>query len=446
MMFAIAVTLSVRQHGEYANWEVRRSQVLGEAIRIYDTRGQGELRRYLEDLRDSQRVRAYLFDEQGQELTGHGAPHWAETMYHGGLPPPPRDFWERLTPSPFQRESASAASGHRYTMVVFLVENPFGPHGVPGLGILVGVISSGIVCYLLARYLTRPVTRLRAATQKLAAGDLTARAGAGDSRGRDEIAQLVRDFDAMAGRLETLVNTQSRLLTDISHELRSPLARLKVALALARQRGAPEERSALERIDLEADRLNELITRLLTVARLESSSDTLEKLPIYLKDLITEIARDAEFEAQNRRCRVELDATANCLVTGNSALLRSAIENVVRNAARYTGESTAVQVSLEEGRGAQGPEAVIRVKDAGPGVPDETLDKLFRPFYRIDDSRGRQTGGAGLGLAISERAVRLHGGSITAANTARGGLEVEIRLPLAFADSSNGTSASRATS
>ena len=334
----------------------------------------------------------------------------------------------------------TAADGHRYTLVIELPPEQhalFGPHGVPGLGILIAIISSGLVCYILARYLTSPIVQLRAATQKLASGDLSARAGTPQSRRHDEMAELMRDFDRMAERLENLVNAQSRLLTDISHELRSPLARLNVALELARQRSGPEARSALERIDRETSRLNELIQRLLTIARIESGDESIEKLPVSLEQVVSEITKDAAFEAQSRHCQVETAIVDECTVLGNPSLLHSAIENVVRNAIRYTLEGSSVQVRLEQGHGPRGPEAVVRVTDSGPGVPEDALDKLFRPFYRIDDARGRQTGGVGLGLAITERAVRLHGGTVKAANRPSGGLVVEIRLPLAPASTSD---------
>jgi two-component system sensor histidine kinase CpxA len=298
------------------------------------------------------------------------------------------------------------------------------------LGILIGILSSGLVCYILARYLTSPIVQLRAATQKLASGDLSARAGNPGSGRHDETAELVRDFDRMAERLENLVNAQSRLLTDISHELRSPLARLNVALELARNRSGPEARSALDRIDRETNRLNELIQRLLTIARLESGDESIEKRPVDLDQIIHEITKDAAFEAQSRHCKVETVVVDNCMVLGSPSLLHSAIENVVRNAIRYTQEGSGVEVRLEEGHGSDGAEAVVRVTDSGPGVPDDALDKLFRPFYRIDDARGRQTGGVGLGLAITDRAVHLHGGTVKAANRPQGGLMVEIRLPL----------------
>jgi two-component system sensor histidine kinase CpxA len=294
------------------------------------------------------------------------------------------------------------------------------------------VLVSGIVCYVLARYVTSDVRRLRAATQQLAAGDLNARAVAPKGRRRDELAELVRDFNTMASRLQDLVSAQSRLLNDISHELRSPLARLNVALGLAWQRAGEEASSALERIELEANRLNELIGRLLTLARLEGGEDGMRRTPVALDELVRDIAEDADFEAQTRQCRVRSVIQNDAMVFGNASLLHSAIENVVRNAMRHTCDGTEVEIRLTKEATHGRDQAVVRVIDHGPGVPQESLDKLFRPFYRLDDARGRQTGGVGLGLAITDRAVRLHGGSVRAANRPEGGLMVEIRLPLEF--------------
>jgi two-component system, OmpR family, sensor histidine kinase CpxA len=434
LVLAILITMAVRERGETAVWDAQQANVLGKAIQLYEQGGGADLRRYFDDIRESQHVRAFLLDDHGKDVSGRELPYWAESLAKG-VAPPRRDFWQSVTPSPFRHQAMVAGSGHRYTLVAFLPPGgPFGPGGVPGLSILIGIISSGLVCYLLARYLTAPVVRLRAATRRLAAGDLTARAGGLTARRRDEMAQLVRDFDTMAERLEESVNAQARLLNDISHELRSPLARLNVASALAHQRAGAEAYSALERIDLEADRLNDLIGGLLTIARLESGNDSRQKSPIFLGEMIEEIVADADFEGQSRNCGAKSVIKDDCLVRGVPALLHSAIENVVRNATRYTQEGTNALVSLERGHGESGPEAVIRIVDSGPGVPEDSLDKLFRPFYRIDDARGRKTGGAGLGLAITERAVRLHGGTVKASNRPEGGLQVEIRLPLAASD------------
>ncbi len=437
LVLATLVTLAIRQQAESA-WEAEQAQILSQAVQTYETGGQAALAQYLDQVRQSQGVRAYLLDENDQELSGRRSRDWAKDGEHRRPRSSRGGFLGWMAARP-QRQSITSASGHRYTLVMFPPPHgPFGDLGIHGLGIFIAILSSGLVCYLLARYLTSPVVRLRAATQKLAAGDLTARAGVPPPGRHDEIAELVRDFDTMADRLETSVKAQARLLNDISHELRSPLARLNVALGLSRQRSGPEAQSALERIELEANRLNELIGRLLTIARLESGDQAMKKVSIRLQELIREIAQDAEFEAQSRKCRVDVTKVDDCMVIGDPSLLRSAIENVVRNAIQYTREGTDVQIGLECRQGTYGTEAVIKISDSGPGVPAEALDKLFRPFYRIDDARGRQTGGVGLGLAIAERAVRLHGGTIQASNRSGGGLMIEIRLPALPAKNENG--------
>jgi two-component system sensor histidine kinase CpxA len=441
LVLAILVTLAIRPSGEISGVQAQQGRFLSEAVQAYQAGGEEGARKYLRNVRDSQHVRLYVFDEHERELLGRQPPEWIMRVERGQVRTADT-FWGRLKPLQFLRDSMTASDGHRYTLVIELPPEQrtlFGPHGVPGLGILIAIISSGLVCYILARYLTSPIVQLRAATQKLASGNLTARAGLPGSRRHDEMAELMRDFDRMAERLENLVTAQSRLLTDISHELRSPLARLNVALELARQRSGPEAGSALDRIDREANRLNELIQRLLTIARLEAGDESIDKVPVHLEQIVPDIAKDAAFEAQARHCQVEATVVDDCIVLGSPSLLHSAIENVVRNAVRYTQEGTSVQVRLEQGVGIendnlQGPEAVVRVTDSGPGVPEHALDKLFRPFYRIDDARGRQTGGVGLGLAITDRAVRLHGGTIRVANRPQGGLVVEIRLPLAPAE------------
>jgi two-component system sensor histidine kinase CpxA len=248
---------------------------------------------------------------------------------------------------------------------------------------------------------------------------------------RDELGQLMRDFDRMAERMEALMESQSRLLKDVSHELRSPLARLSVALGLARQKSSHDAEAALARIELEADRLNQLIQRLLTISRLETGTDGVRKARLSLHELVEHIARDAEYEDQGRGCRVSADPTDEFAIEANPDLLRSAIENVVRNAVRYTAQGTTVEIRLERRIGDEGEDIVVRVLDFGPGVPDEALQRIFQPFYRIDDARNRLTGGAGLGLSIADRAVRLHGGRVRASNRPEGGLEVEIRIPAA---------------
>ena len=439
MVLAILVTLAIRPPRENAAVEALQTKFLEDAIQAYQHGGAEEARHYLRSLHEGQHVWAFLFNEKGEELSGRRPPEWIDRVEQGQSRTVD-SIWGRIGPMQFLRPSITAADGHRYVMVIQLPPGQrtlFGPHGMLWLSILIAVLSSGLVCYPLARYLSSPIVRLREATQKLAAGDLSARAGVPRFRRRDEMAELVRDFDGMAERLEKLAKTQSRLLSDISHELRSPLARLNVALALARQRSGPATQASLDRAEREAERLNELIGRLLTVARLEAGSDAMQKFPVDVSELISEIARDADFEAQGRNCHVTVVSADPCLVLGDPAMLHSAIENVVRNATRYTREGTAVEMRLKNESDANRPQAVVQVVDCGPGVPEEALDKMFRPFYRIDDARDRHTGGVGLGLAITQRSVMLHGGTVRASNRVEGGLMVEIRLPLVPTDTIN---------
>jgi len=429
VVLAIAIAFWLRPYRETAAWDALEAKVLKESLETYQTSGPEAVGRYLTDLQASQHMRAFLFDEEGKEISGGRPPDFVQNFQHG-RPSPPAGYL-RISPERFLRQTSAVVNGHRYTLVMSLPPTRssfFSARSVPGLWILIAVVSSGLVCYPLARYMTRPVVKLRSAAQKLAAGDLSARAGTSESRRKDEIAELVRDFDSMAGRLEAMVKAQSRLWSDISHELRSPLARLSVALELARQRSGAGANGALERITLESERLNELIGRLLTIARLDSGEDKIEKLPIPLEELVCEVAKDAEFEAQSRHCHVKFMAREDFTVMGNATLLRSAVENVVRNAIRYTKEGTNVEIMLRNDDRANS--ALLTIDDSGPGVPPDAVDKIFRPFYRIDDARGRQTGGVGLGLAITERSVLLHGGTVRALNRPEGGLRVEIRLPV----------------
>ncbi len=432
LVLAILVTLVFRPRS--SSWEALLQTALNDSVNTYEQGGSPALASYLENLEHTQHVRAFLFDEKMEELAHRGAPDWVVRVARGG-PRVPHEGFIFPSPPPVLRDSRASADGlHRYTLVLSPPPGPrlfLGPRGLPVPGLIILFVSSGIVCYVLAWVLTMPVVRLRAATQRLAAGDLTARAGAPDIRRKDEVAGLMRDFDAMAERLENLVKAQSRLLNDISHELRSPLARLNVALGLARQRSGPESASMLERIELEAGRLNELIGRLLTLARLEDGEQHVPSRLVALDEIVLSVAEDAEFEAQARHCHVRSGiCEGTWVVRGDASLLHSAIENVLRNAIRYTREGTTVDIVLEKDGTVGGTGAVVRVTDCGSGVPADALEKLFQPFYRLDDARGRQTGGVGLGLAITERAVRFHGGRVSASNRAEGGLMVEIQLPL----------------
>ena len=284
------------------------------------------------------------------------------------------------------------------------------------------VLFSGLVSFVLAAVITRPIRRLRHAAQTFAGGDLSVRVPA---KGHDEVAALARDFNLMADRLRDLLEAQKRLLRDVSHELRSPLARLRVALELARKKEDPV--SLLDRIERETERLESMVTDVLALSRIEAAMTHPTRQVVSLDNIVNAVAQDAIFEAEALHKSVKADVAQVVDVVGDPVLLRSAVENVVRNALRYTAQESVVSISLHIEKDA----AVIMVRDQGEGVPAEALGKLFQPFSRVGEARDRASGGYGLGLAISRQAVESHGGTISAANAQGGGLVVTLRLPLA---------------
>ena len=401
------------------------------AAKTFEREGDPGLSEYLARIENQARQQAYLFDANGTEVSARNAPSEVSELARQVLSGQQHEF-TRPNPERLMVVRVNAPSGAAYVMVskwLLPRRRPFVPDiRILLLQLVAVIVTVGLVCFWMARHLTKPVVQLRAAAHKLAEGDLSARVG--ESRRRDELADLGRDFDRMAERIEALLQSQQRLLGDISHELRSPLARLNLALGVARRKAGPEAITAHDRIAREAERLNELIGQLLTLTQLESGVDETPTEAIELTQLVEEIVADADFEAHNHGRAVKLTTTAECKLNGNRDLLRSAIENVVRNAVRYTAPNTTVEVGLSESNGNGHKQAVIRVRDYGPGVPSDALQNIFRPFYRVADARDRESGGTGLGLAITERAVRLHSGQVVAENAPDGGLAITLSLPI----------------
>ena len=415
------------------------------AAEILERDGQGALSSYLDRVERASRIHAVVLNESGEELSGRPVPAGASELAKRTTESAPFVFeFSPQQPQPLAAQAVRAPSGTRYTMVAEMPGPDFprppprpGEHGsflfglhLLGQSMLTVLLVGGLFCYWLARYVTTPIVKLRDTTHELAAGNLTARISHKLIKRRDEIGYLGRDFNLMAGCIESLVEAQRRLLRDISHELRSPLARLRVALELVRRRASPELSVGLDRIERESESINEMIGQLLTLSRVESGADRLRNVPVDLCALVKDVADDADFEARSRNRSVRVTTSDACTTSGVPELLRSAIENVVRNAVHYTAEATEVEITLRCEDVAAERYVLISVRDHGAGVPEEAINEIFRPFYRVEDARDRQTGGTGLGLAIAARAVRLHGGSITAANAPDGGLIVELRLPV----------------
>jgi two-component system sensor histidine kinase CpxA len=278
-----------------------------------------------------------------------------------------------------------------------------------------------LISYLLALVLSRRLRQLRLAVQEFSQGDLHRRV---DSRGGDEVAALARDFNQMADHINAMLSSQRQLVSDVSHELRSPLARLRIALELAQRKG--DHSDALPRIEKEADELENLVTHLLSLARIESGQFQLERQFTDMTDLLNQIVRDANFEGEQKTCSIRLLSTGTVSLNIDRVLIRAAIENVIRNAIRHSPPDSEIVVSTL----ASDSEFRIIIDDNGPGVPEAALDKLFQPFARVGQSRDRVSGGFGLGLAITGRNLLAHGGQVYAQNRDVGGLRVVLGLPM----------------
>lgn len=360
----------------------------------------------------------FVVSARGHDLLGRAIPRelYAEA----------REQKQNPAPRPLIRQVVSPSGGH---YMVFLPADASRPPRLrpeyPAALFGAALIASLIVSVLLARHFTRPIARLRDAFSAVAAGRLETRVAPAMHSRRDEIGALGRDFDAMAQQLEQLVATRNRLLHYVSHELRSPLARLQTAVGLAEQQ--PERSAfALERIRTEAERLDALVGEVLTLARLESAGPRpLEEEYVDLKELLASVVDDARFEAEGSTRRILLsdDLDHEVVLCARGSLLHRAFDNVVRNALQHSPENGVVEVSLTELASGR---LSVSIRDEGPGVSADQLQSIFEPFFRAA-SHGA---GYGLGLAIARRAIEAHGGTILACNRASGGLEVRIELPL----------------
>jgi two-component system sensor histidine kinase CpxA len=399
------------------------------AVRAFERGGAPAAVGYIHALSEDAHIHGCVFDASGKELAGESCAELsglAARVVHGD--PSPQDMRRGLTRIAV---FVTGPDGRTFIYASELLSGPGAAFGMsPEVVLLrsgVAFIVSGLVCYFLTRYLTAPILRLRAIAQLISAGQLGMRAEATLESRRDEFGDLVRDFNLMASKTESLISSQRQLMYDVSHELRSPLARMNVALDLLHRRIGDD--SALRYMETDLRRLNEMITRLLTVAKLDAANALQSHVRVNLTELVSSIALDAEFEAQEKGNRVVMLPVADLVVLGDPNLLRSAVENVLRNAMRYTSPGSAVEVALQATQEINSKGVIIAVRDHGKGVPESDLTNIFKPFYRVTDAQGSESTGAGLGLAITERIVKLHEGKIRAINESDGGLRVEMVFP-----------------
>ncbi len=424
-LFAASVYLEKTRAQHYADRNGRQNTQVEEARRAADENGYAGLRRWAEENDNRELVPFLVLNRDGQDILGRDVPPRVMQHFHRHLLLSPHSRNPALPSPPLVRiddqiywliPDFQAASLGRFVSRPRVLLVP----------LLLAALVGALVCGLLARYLAAPIERLRQATVKYAAGDFSHQVGPTLGQRRDEIVDLAFAMDHMAKRLDTLIQSQRTLLRDVSHELRSPLARVQAALGLARQKTGENGKKELDRIEQEADKLSELIGEILSFSRLDTGLSPLASDLIDLDQLLLEMIEDARLEANMLGCSIAVGQIESVRLTGDAALLHSAVENVLRNALRHTGTGTTVEVSLRKERSS---DCTIDIRDHGPGIPADKLKDIFEPFVRLDEARSSHNGGSGLGLAIARRAVERHGGTIEAGNLATGGLRMRIHLP-----------------
>lgn len=421
------------QHRDQTPW-VLRGRLFQQASVAFEHGGPPALKRWAEQLKGGPYYgRTFVIGPHEHDLLGRPLPSLLHAFLVAGRrgvkgQPPPIGGALVLT----------LPDGRRYQVVVTeLQHHPllfFGALGLPGVAgttLAIALVVSTLICFLLARHVVGPIERLRQAARTVAGGNLTVRVSPGMKSRQDDLGRLAADFDVMTGRLQRLLESKQQLLRDVSHELRSPLTRLQLARSLAlRHEDLPLQ---LERIGREADRLEQLIARILTLARRERPLTLPMGELVDIGALLSQIASDVRIEADARECRIRVNVPEELATCADAEVLRSAFENVIRNALRYgaAGSEVSVEARRTAARAPEQAEQIeVSVRDHGPGVPAKDLEAIFEPFYRVDSARERTVGGDGLGLAIAARAIGAHGGQISARNVQGGGLVVSMRLPV----------------
>jgi signal transduction histidine kinase len=381
-----------------------------EAKHAYETGGRQALSAYLESLESIYPgTHRFLLNTGGQDLlTGADrSPLWAKARSG-------RTRLDLTGPILTARLSRDANYVLVFAPAYRNIFQPFRPYYL----LLLGAIA--LLCWVIAFQLASPLKELAETVRRFGAGDLAARV---NSKRRDEIGDVARAFDEMARRIETLLNAERRLLQDISHELRSPLARLSFAAELART--SPDREGAVVRVNKEIQRLTDLVESLLEVTRAEGDPSARSLDRVALSDLLADLVENCNLEANAHGCRMVMSGSTHLILRADRELLRRALENILRNAIRHAPAGSNIEIILNRTTA----NASVSVRDYGPGIPPKALTSIFKPFFRVDTSRDTSTGGVGLGLAIAQRAIHIHHGRVWAEN-AEPGLRVCVDLPL----------------
>jgi two-component system sensor histidine kinase CpxA len=399
---------------------------------IFQRRGMEGLTRFAQDMHANRGINFYLLDSAAKDVLGQDVPPSVRDFFLVQRDNGPRmqKVEQRLLmgPAPFPVPALNAQV-LLWQPLTDALSPPVsglwrGPHAKARLGVAIAV--SGLVSLLLALSLTRPLRKLQIAAQRLAQGDFNADGIEAAAHRRDEIGDLAREFKTMAIQLKSLLESRKRLLRDVSHELRSPLARLQVAIELADRQAGPDNGLRFDRMEIECERLNAMIGGVLALSRAEQDDVNLPAKLFDLAATLQELVSDAQFEGQIENKMVELQAPKTLQYVGHQALISSAIENVLRNALRYAPPASTVNVALQVHRAW----LEITISDSGPGVPEQELERIFEPFHRVPQSPGDDGHGTGVGLAIAARAMQRHGGKIMARRRTMGGLELAMTLPV----------------
>ncbi len=429
MVFLVDHLKGIRQVSAPNMYATIAPILAAEAVRTYEVDGASALARFSQSSRYQDR-RIFLLDGFYKDVLGGSPTNEGLKVAHAARTG--QLYMRGYNTAAYKLVSAS---GRPYILLIYLTKSM----RIDLIEALVGknlpyticvILLVTALCFALAYHIAAPIHSIQSTARRVAQGDLKARVPGNVGKRFDELSALAKDFDSMVDRLELLIETQRNLLSSVSHELRSPLARINLIVAILKQRYTADADDMFLHLDRNVARIDVLIGQILTLSRLESGLSSSKREDVDLAQLVDETVADCHFEAEASQKSVSFRAMGIFLVrNADPHALRSACENVIRNAVRFTLPGTNVEVVLDHNRDASESQAILFIRDYGPGVPEESLDTIFQPFYRVA-SEGQGPDGNGLGLAIAAEAIRLHGGKISASNRRPVGLEIIIRVPV----------------